>query len=88
MKMPRLECEFCSRSIAAGIVAGRPSKGRLWRHDPKKRPEVFGDALVPCAGSLAIVDLLPTPGAQLEFEEPDEAADEQSTGPLGTVALF
>ncbi|MEU7323402.1 hypothetical protein ABZ682_23050 [Streptomyces griseoviridis] len=90
MKMPRLECAFCSRSIAAGMVAGRPGKGRIWRHDPEERPEMFGDALVSCAGSLAIVDL-PTPGAQLEFEERHEAADGTDTpaaDSLATPALF
>ncbi|WP_146238358.1 hypothetical protein [Streptomyces sp. Act143] len=88
MKMPRVECEFCQRSIAAGIVAGRPSKGRLWRHDPTERPELFGDALVSCAGSLAIVDL-PGPGAQLEFvEAEDEPAGEEPVGSLGTLAMF
>ncbi|MFI2434659.1 hypothetical protein [Streptomyces sp. NPDC018693] len=76
MKMPRVECEFCRRHIAAGIVAGRPTKGRLWRHDPTERPEIFGDALVSCAGSLAIVDL-PRPGEQLEMflVETEQAAD-------------
>ncbi len=88
--MRRVECEFCQRHIAAGIVAGRPSKGRLWRHDPMERPEVFGDALVSCAGSLAIVDLPgPGPGAQLEFVEvKDELAAEEPVGPLGTLAMF
>ncbi|MYR59601.1 hypothetical protein GTY54_26320 [Streptomyces sp. SID625] len=86
--MPRVECPYCERKIAAGIVAGRPSKGRLWRHDPTERPELFGDALVSCAGSLEIVDL-PTPGAQLEFVEVDDTeAAEVVDGPLGTMALF
>ncbi|MEU1035611.1 hypothetical protein ABZ402_44445 [Streptomyces mirabilis] len=57
MKIPRLECEFCSRSIAAGMVAGGPSKGRMWRQDPAERLEIFRDALVSCAGSQA-----PQPG--------------------------
>lgn len=84
--MPRVECESCGRKIAAGLVAGRPKKGRLWRHDPTERPELFGDALVSCAGSLEIVDL-PSP-VQLEFEEPDELAKEEPVGPLGTMAMF
>lgn len=86
--MLRVECEFCQRRIAAGLVAGRPIKGRLWRHDPMERLEVFGDAVVSCEGSLAIVDLL-GPGAQMEFMEFDEpAAEEEPVGPLGTMALF
>ncbi|MET7921841.1 hypothetical protein ABZU45_39865 [Streptomyces avermitilis] len=53
-----------------------------------ERPEVFGDAVVSCEGSLAIVDLL-GPGAQMEFMEFDEpAAEEEPVGPLGTMALF
>ncbi|MEU4986471.1 hypothetical protein [Streptomyces sp. NPDC021969] len=64
MKMPRVECPTCERRIAAGMVAGRPMKGRVWRHDPTERPSGFGDALVPCTGSLEIVDL-PRPGEQL-----------------------
>ncbi|MER5949522.1 hypothetical protein ABT127_26070 [Streptomyces sp. NPDC001904] len=39
MKMPRVEYSTCGRKIAAGIVAGAPGKGRLWRHDPNERPE-------------------------------------------------
>lgn len=87
MKMPRVVCPECERHIAAGMVAGRPGKGRLWRHDPTERPELFGDALVSCTGSLEIVDL-PSP-VQLEFDEPDEPADEvEPVGPLGTLAMF
>jgi hypothetical protein len=68
------------------MVAGAPSKGRLWRHDPPERPARFGDALVSCDGSLDIVDL-PAPGAQLEFVEvPDDEGE--AVGPLGTMALF
>lgn len=87
--MPRVECPQCERHIAAGIVAGRPGKGRIWRHDPTERPELFGDALVSCSGSLEIVDL-PSP-VQLEFEEPAESAEpaeEDPVGPLGTLAMF
>ncbi|MEU1852917.1 hypothetical protein ABZ499_27540 [Streptomyces sp. NPDC019990] len=91
MKMPRVECPECERRIAAGMVAGRPGKGRLWRHDPTERSELFGDALVSCTGSLGIVDL-PAP-VQLEFEEPDEPAEQEPAaealvGPLGTLAMF
>ncbi|MGW1539754.1 hypothetical protein ACWCPM_05675 [Streptomyces sp. NPDC002309] len=85
MKMPRVECPCCARPIAAGIVAGRPGKGRLWRHDPTERPELFGDALVSCSGSLEIVHL-PAP-AQLELVEADEP-EAEPVGPLGTMALF
>jgi hypothetical protein len=68
------------------MVAGAPSKGRVWRHDPPERPARFGDALVSCDGSLDIIDL-PTPGAQLEFVEvPDD--EDEAVGPLGTMALF
>lgn len=87
VKLPRVECPCCQRFIAAGIVAGAPSKGRLWRHDPPERPARFGDALVSCDGSLDIVDL-PTAGAQMEFAEPEEAAAGEPVGPMGTVALF
>jgi hypothetical protein len=69
-------------------VAGRPGKGRLWRHDPTERPELFGDALVSCSGSLEIVDL-PVGGVQLEFDQGDEPEPEQEpAGPLGTLAMF
>ncbi|MER5699475.1 hypothetical protein ACWDBO_48885 [Streptomyces mirabilis] len=59
------------------------------RHDPTERPELFGDALVSCAGSLEIVDL-PGPGAQMEFVEVDEGdqPEEAPAGPLGTLAMF
>ncbi|MET7606396.1 hypothetical protein [Streptomyces avermitilis] len=86
MKMSRVECPYCERRIAAGIVAGRPGKGRLWRHDPMERPELFGDALVSCAGSLEIVDLT-GPGAQMELVEVD-ADDQPEEAPLGTLAMF
>ncbi|MER6884051.1 hypothetical protein [Streptomyces althioticus] len=90
MKMPRVVCPECERHIAAGMVAGRPGKGRLWRHDPTERPELFGDALVSCTGSLEIVDL-PTPGEQLEFpavDEPQPEPEREPVGPMGTMALF
>ncbi|MFJ3249083.1 hypothetical protein [Streptomyces sp. NPDC086782] len=86
MKMPRVECGACGRSVAAGMVAGRPSKGRLWRHDPPDRRAQFGDSLVSCSGSLALVDL-PVPGEQLELQlvpvEPVEDPDD-----LDMIALF
>ncbi|MDX3067152.1 hypothetical protein PV518_34110 [Streptomyces sp. ND04-05B] len=83
MKMPRIECESCGRGIAAGPVAGRPSKGRVWRHDPPQRSTVHGDALVSCHGSLAIVDL-PLPTQQLELAV-DETPDDDSSE---TLPLF
>ncbi|PSK57970.1 hypothetical protein B0E38_01815 [Streptomyces sp. 111WW2] len=71
------------------MVAGAPSKGRLWRHDPPERPARFGDALVSCDGSLDIVDL-PVPGVQLELgaAEAAEVVEDEPVGPLGTMALF
>ncbi len=86
--MPRVVCPECERRIAAGMVAGRPGKGRLWRHDPTERPELFGYALVSCIGSLEIVDL-PTPDEHLEFTDVDEPQPEvEPVGPMGTMALF
>jgi hypothetical protein len=76
------------------MVAGSPGKGRLWRHDPTERPEVFGDALVSCTGSLEIVDL-PRAGEQLALrlgpgidEEAGEDAGDQADPAIGTIALF
>ncbi|MFH9014967.1 hypothetical protein ACH4C6_26765 [Streptomyces sp. NPDC017943] len=63
-----------------------PRQGRLWRHDPTERPELFGDALVSCTGLLEIVDL--SSPVQLEFDEPDEPAEVEPMGPLGTLAMF
>lgn len=64
MKLPRVECPSCARSIAAGMVAGRLSKGRIWRHDaPDARRDADGH-LLSCAGSLEIVDL---PYGQMEI---------------------
>ncbi|MFK0026052.1 hypothetical protein [Streptomyces sp. NPDC090798] len=37
VKLPRIECQACRRHIAAGPVAGRLGKGRVWRHDPPGR---------------------------------------------------
>lgn len=48
------------------MVAGRPSKGRIWRHDPPGMRSMYGGSLVSCAGSLVIVDL-PLPAQRLEF---------------------
>ncbi|WP_158012996.1 hypothetical protein [Streptomyces sp. Root369] len=89
MKMPQVECPCCTRMIAAGIVAGAPSKGRIWRHDPLERPSQFGDALVSCDGSLEIIDLK-LPGVQMELgdDEPEPESETGPNGPLGTVALF
>ncbi|MGW0582665.1 hypothetical protein ACWD25_43635 [Streptomyces sp. NPDC002920] len=75
--------------IAVGIVAGAPSKGRIWRHDPLERPTWFGDALVSCDGSPEIIDLK-LPGIQMELgdEEPDDDHEATPDGSLGTLALF
>ncbi|WP_374230043.1 hypothetical protein [Streptomyces sp. OfavH-34-F] len=79
MKLPRVECPECGRDIAVGPVAGRLTKGRLWRHDaPGNRRDENG-ALVSCAASLTIVDW-PTSGLQLEIdvESPDTPAPSQA----------
>jgi hypothetical protein len=83
VKMPRIECQDCGRGIAAGPVAGRPGKGRLWRHDPPGQSRLYGTALVSCPGSLAIVDL-PLLARQLELAE----AVETDPDGISTVALF
>lgn len=80
--MPRTECQACGRGIAAGPVAGRPSKGRVWRHDPPQRSGLHGDALVSCPGSLRIVDL-PLPARQLEL-----TADPEDADAVEAIALF
>ncbi|RWZ77852.1 hypothetical protein EQK42_00540 [Streptomyces albidoflavus] len=85
MKLPRVECPSCTRPIAAGMVAGRLSKGRLWRHDaPDSRRDASG-LLLSCAGSLAIVDL---PCGQMEFtiDVPDPAEAPPPTN--DAMALF
>ncbi|MGW2951521.1 hypothetical protein [Streptomyces eurythermus] len=89
MKMPRVKSETCGRKIAAGIVAGRPTKGRLWRHDPTEQASEFGNVLVSCTGSLAIVDLL-VPGEQLAIQLglDDDGEDGQVERGLDTIALF
>jgi hypothetical protein len=86
MKLPRVNCPSCTRAIAAGIVAGRLSKGRIWRHDaPDERRDANGH-LLSCAGSLEIVDL---PNGQMEFPiaEP-EPEPELVTAPGDAMALF
>ncbi|WP_030236798.1 hypothetical protein [Streptomyces sp. NRRL S-350] len=74
MKLPRVKCPSCPKDVAVGPVAGRPSKGRLWRHDAPDERRV-GGVLVSCKESLEIIDM-PGPGAQLEIPgvepEPDE----------------
>ncbi|MGA5291575.1 hypothetical protein [Streptomyces pseudogriseolus] len=81
MKLPRIECRDCGRSIAAGLVAGRLTKGRLWRHDPPGRHHQADGALVSCPGSLAIVDL-PQPAEQLELISATLAGPDTLTAPL------
>ncbi|MFB8347931.1 hypothetical protein [Streptomyces niveus] len=82
MKLPRVKCPSCTRSIAAGMVAGRLSKGRIWRHDaPDARRDADGH-LLSCAGSLEIVDL---PYGQMEIEVEAEAP---VTVPDDAMALF
>ncbi|MFC8332745.1 hypothetical protein [Streptomyces olivaceus] len=83
-KLPRVECPQCTRAIAAGLVAGRLTKGRLWRHDAPDARRGPDGTLVSCAGSLAIVDL-PTTGVQLAIDLPEP---EPEFGPLDTEPLF
>ncbi|WP_340375947.1 hypothetical protein U5640_12770 [Streptomyces sp. SS7] len=85
MKLPRVECGSCQRQVAAGMVAGRPSKGRIWRHDPPGMRSMYGGSLVSCAGSLVIVDL-PLPTQQLEF--PDAADELADVDGAEEIALF
>jgi hypothetical protein len=86
MKLPRVECPSCTRSIAAGMVAGRLSKGRIWRHDaPDERRDAHGH-LLSCAGSLEIVDL---PYGQMEFPIPEPEAEAAAADELAdAMALF
>ncbi|MGA5599625.1 hypothetical protein ACPCUF_01065 [Streptomyces griseoincarnatus] len=81
MKLPRIECRDCGRSIAAGPVAGRLTKGRLCRHDPPGRRHHTDGALVSCPGSLAVVDL-PQPAEQLELISVRLADPDTLTAPL------
>ncbi|MGA5115056.1 hypothetical protein [Streptomyces sp. NRRL F-5635] len=64
-------------------------RSQLWRHDPTKQPDEFGNVLVSCTGSLAIVNL-PVPGEQLALQLGlDADADEdQAERVIDTVALF
>ncbi|NGO66794.1 hypothetical protein [Streptomyces boncukensis] len=85
MKLPRVPCPRCGRPTAAGPVAGRISKGRLWRHDDPGMLRVPDGPLVSCSGSLSLVDM-PLPGRQLELDvEPEELSDVE---PEPTMALF
>lgn len=78
--MPRVDCPHCDRPIAAGPVAGRPGKGRLWRHDEPGMHTEYRGALVSCPGSLDVVDL-PGAGRQLELilDDSDDQDDEAET---------
>ncbi|MEU7093013.1 hypothetical protein [Kitasatospora aureofaciens] len=77
MKLPRVKCPACPKHVAVGPVAGRPSKGRLWRHDAPDERRV-GGVLVSCKESLEIIDM-PGVAQQLEFPEAEpEAADLES----------
>jgi hypothetical protein len=70
------------------VVAGKPGKGRLWRHDPTERSSEFGDVLVSCTGSLGIVDL-PRPGEQLEIDLGlDDGEPEPALACIDTIPLF
>ncbi|WP_329368754.1 hypothetical protein OG896_24615 [Streptomyces sp. NBC_00669] len=66
MQMPRVRCATCGRPTAAGPVAGRPGRGRLWRHDDPNASRRYSGPLVSCTGSLEIVEL-PAYGYQLEI---------------------
>ncbi|MET9432280.1 MULTISPECIES: hypothetical protein [unclassified Streptomyces] len=70
MKLPRVKCPRCDREVAAGPVAGRLSRSRVWRHDPPSMRARY-DALVSCGGSLEIVDL---PYGQMEIPVDELAA--------------
>ncbi len=65
-------------------VARSLSKGRLWRHDPPRMRAQFGESLVSCASSLAIVDL-PVPSQQLELVAVEGAEGHRD---VETMALF
>lgn len=81
--MPRVQCTRCPKHVAVMPVAGRPSRGRLWRHDaPGERRA--GGALVSCLGSLEVIDM-PGPARQMEIPGTD-AADRPAEDELG--ALF
>ncbi|MET9321984.1 hypothetical protein ABZX75_17585 [Streptomyces sp. NPDC003038] len=82
MKLPRVRCPICERPVAAGPVAGRLSKGRVWRHDPPDMRSRY-NALISCDGSLEIIDL---PYGQMEIpvDEPEPDTGDQAAEP----ALF
>ncbi|MEU0956528.1 hypothetical protein ABZ353_29985 [Streptomyces niveus] len=81
MKLPRVNCAVCHRAIAAGPVAGRLRRGRVWRHDaPGARRDPDG-SLVSCPGSLALVDL-PMPGEQPLFDLPEPRPEEAEEDPV------
>ncbi|MET7898936.1 hypothetical protein [Streptomyces mirabilis] len=83
-----LECRICGRRVAAGMVAGRPCKGHLWRHDPLQMRSLYGGSLVSCIGSLGVVDL-PKPGEQLRLFAVEEPADVQNAADdVESMALF
>ncbi len=83
MKLPRAKGSRCDRDVAAGPVAGRFSKGRVWPHDPPNMRTRYG-ALVPCGGSLEIVDL---PYGQMETPV-DEPADPDTGNQAAEPTLF
>lgn len=80
--MPRVECGGCGRDVAACPVAGRPGRGRLWRHDAPDMRRRYAGSLVSCDESLAIVDL-PMAGRQLELD-----IDQPDVEPQVLAALF
>ncbi|MFF4292102.1 hypothetical protein ACFY0N_00425 [Streptomyces vinaceus] len=87
MKLPRVHCGKCGRPVAAGPVAGRISKGRLWRHDaPGIRRDSDG-VLVSCAGSLELVDIQ-LPAAQLELDLGEFGTEGTAGEPVEESALF
>jgi hypothetical protein len=77
-----VECPACGRPIAAGPVAGRVNKGRVWRHDAPGQPRLSGGELVSCGGSLRVVDL-PAHGSPAERD----AVQESGAGARAGTAL-
>lgn len=84
MKLPRVHCGKCDRPIAAGPVAGRLGKGRIWRHDPPVERRLPDERLVSCGGSLEVVDL-PYGQTEIHIDEPDSTAEAE---PDEAMALF